>query len=317
MLTKKTQKNIKFFCENCQYKSNNKKDYEKHLLTSKHIKLTNINDLSSDISMIDNDFKCFECDKIYKSRVGLWKHKKNCKKIDEENNNDELISNTNVQNLSSQITPELILSVLEQNKELTNLVVEQNKTIMELAKNSQGNTISNNNINSNNKTFNLQFFLNETCKDAMNITDFVDSLKLQLSDLENVGKLGFVEGISSIIVKNLQALDVHKRPVHCADKKREVIYIKDEDKWEKDNDEKQKMRKVIKNVAYKNERLLQKYKEEHPGCNYSESKYAVQYSKIVIEAMGGTGNNNAEKENKIIQKIAKEVVIDKKFQCNN
>jgi hypothetical protein len=227
-----------------------------------------------------------------------------------------VISNTNTQNLSSQITPELILSVLEQNKELTNLVVEQNKTIMELAKNGKSNTISNNTINSNNKTFNLQVFLNETCKDAMNITDFVNSLKLQLSDLENVGKVGFVEGISSIIVKNLQALDVHKRPVHCADKKREVIYIKDEDKWEKEDAEKNKIRKVIKNVACKNQRLLTKFKELHPGCNFSESKYSDHYSKLVIEAMGGAGDNDAEKEDKIIQKIAKEVVIDKKFECN-
>jgi hypothetical protein len=223
-------------------------------------------------------------------------------------------SNTNSQNLSNQITPELILTVLEQNKELTNLVVEQNKTIMELAKNGQGNTIISNNVNSHNKTFNLQFFLNETCKDAMNITDFVESLKLQLSDLENFGKVGFVEGISSIIVKNLQALDVHKRPVHCTDKKRETMYIKDEDKWEKDTEEKNKMRKVIKKVACKNQRLLSKYKEEHPGCNYSESKYADQYSKIVIEAMGGSGDNDIEKEDKIIQKIAKEVIIDKTIE---
>ena len=205
----------------------------------------------------------------------------------------------------------MVLSVLEHNKELTNLVVEQNKTIMELAKTGHGNNISNNNINSNNKTFNLQLFLNETCKDAMNITDFVDSLKLQLSDLENIGKLGFVEGISSIIVKNLQALDVHKRPVHCADKKREVLYIKDEDKWEKEDEEKNKIRKVIKKVVNKNQRLLSKYKEEHPGCNYSESKYSDQYSKIVIEAMGGVGGDDSQKEDKIIQKIAKEVVIDK------
>jgi hypothetical protein len=257
-------------------------------------------------------YLCPKCNKSYKDNSGLWKHKKNCKKIDYENNDYEIITNTNTQNLSSQITPELILTVLEQNKELSNLVVEQNKTIMELAKNGQGNTISNNNINSNNKTFNLQFFLNETCKDAMNITDFVNSLKLQLSDLENVGKVGFVEGISSIIVKNLQALDVHKRPVHCADKKREVIYIKDENKWEKEDEEKNKMRKVIKNVACKNQRLLTKFKELHPGCNFSESKYSDHYSKLVIEAMGGAGNNDTEKEDKIIQKIAKEVVIDKK-----
>lgn len=221
-----------------------------------------------------------------------------------------LVSASDIQYLSNQITPELILSVLEQNKELTNLVVEQHKTIVELAKNGTNNTIHNT-INSNNKTFNLQLFLNETCKDAMNITDFVDSLKLQLSDLENVGKVGFVEGISNIIVKNLKAMDVHKRPVHCADKKREIIYVKDEDKWEKEDEHKNKMRKVIKRVAFKNQNLLTKFKETHPGCNFSESKYSDQYSKIVIEAMGGAGDNDAEKEDKIIHKIAKEVVIDK------
>jgi len=269
-----------------------------------------INDLSivSENKLPQKKYSCPNCGKNYKDNSGLWKHKKNC-----ENKGECINSNTN-QNISHQITPELILTVLEQNKELTNLVVEQNKTIMELAKNTPCNTIIGNNVNSNNKTFNLQFFLNETCKDAMNITDFVDSLKLQLSDLENVGKLGFVEGISSIIVKNLQALEVHKRPVHCADKKREVLYIKDEDKWEKEDEDKNKIRNVIKNVANKNQRLLTKYKEEHPGCNYSESKYADQYSKIVIEAMGGTGNNDSEKEDKIIQKIAKEVVIDKKIE---
>jgi len=306
VLTKNPKKIYKYFCENCNLKTSNKKDYEKHLITSKHLKLTNPQFLQNEFEKNNNDeFICNDCNKTYKSRVGLWKHKKMCEIITESN-----FSNTN-ENISNQITPELILSVLEQNKELTNLVVEQNKAIMELAKTGHSNNISNNNINSNNKTFNLQLFLNETCKDAMNITDFVDSLKLQLSDLENVGKLGFVEGISSIIVKNLQALDVHKRPVHCADKKREVLYIKDEDKWEKEDEEKNKMRKVIKKVANKNQRLLSKYKEEHPGCNYSESKYSDQYSKIVIEAMGGTGGDPTEKEDKIIQKIAKEVVIDK------
>jgi len=297
-----------FKCDKCNYITHNRYDYKKHCQTLKHKQEIIIDDFSINIEN-SKKYICSFCNKSYKDNSGLWKHKKICKEISEE-----LISNTNVQNLSSQITPELILSVLEQNKELTNLVVEQHKTIVELAKNGQSNTISNNTINSNNKTFNLQVFLNETCKDAMNITDFVDSLKLQLSDLENVGKVGFVEGISNIIVKNLKALDVHKRPVHCADKKREIIYIKDEDKWEKEDENKNKMRKVIKKVAFKNEKLLTKYKEEHPGCNFSESKYSDQYSKIVIEALGGTGDNDAEKEDKIIHKIAKEVVIDKKFE---
>jgi hypothetical protein len=308
----KIAKSSYFECEKCNYTTNNKYDYKKHCQTIKHKEEINIDDFSIDMEKCQpKKFVCANCNKNYKDNSGLWKHKKICKEIV----NEQIISSTNTQNLSNQITPELILSVLEQNKELTNLVVEQNKTIMELAKNGQGNSIANNNINSHNKTFNLQFFLNETCKDAMNITDFVDSLKLQLSDLENVGKVGFVEGISSIIVKNLKALDVHKRPVHCADKKREVIYIKDENKWEKEDENKNKMRKVIKKVAFKNQNLLKKFKEEHPGCNFSESKYSDQYSKIVIEAMGGIDSNDAENEDKIIQKIAKEIVIDKKFGC--
>lgn len=308
----KIAKLTSFECEKCKYKTNNKYDYKKHCQTIKHKQEINNDDFSIDTEKSQSKkFVCSYCNKIYKDNSGLWKHKKNCKKqVD-----DDLITTTNTKKLSNQITPELILSVLQQNKELTNLVVEQNKTIMELAKNGQGNSIANNNINSHNKTFNLQFFLNETCKDAMNITEFVDSLNLQLSDLENVGKVGFVEGISSIIVKNLKALDVHKRPVHCADKKREIIYIKDEDKWEKEDEKKNKMRKVIKRVAFKNQNLITKYKEKHPGCNFSESRYSDQYSKIVIEAMGGRGDNDTEKEDKIIQKIAKEIVIDKNFEC--
>jgi hypothetical protein len=299
-----------FECIKCKYVTTNRFDYKKHCKTIKHNQVFTIDEFSIDVDKSQaKSFTCINCNKTYKDNSGLWKHKKLCKKTCDI----DIITDSN-EKFSTQITPELILSVLEQNKELTNLVVEQNKTIMELAKNGTGQNINMQNVNNNNKTFNLQFFLNETCKDAMNIMDFVDSLKLQLSDLENVGKVGFVEGISSIIVKNLKALDVHKRPVHCADKKREIIYIKDQDKWEKEDEQKNKMRKVIKKVACKNERLLSKYKEEHPGCNYSESKYADQYSKIVIEAMGGAGNNDTEKEDKIIQKIAKEIVIDKKME---
>jgi hypothetical protein len=164
--------------------------------------------------------------------------------------------------------------------------------------------------NSHNKSFNLQFFLNETCKDAMNITDFVDSLKLQLSDLERVGELGYIEGISSIIVRNLKEMDVTQRPVHCMDKKRETIYIKDKDKWEKDED-KIKMHKLVKKVADKNARLLPKFKEKYPDYNKASSRTSDQYNKIIIESMGGHGDNDFEKEEKIIKKVSKEVVVEK------
>lgn len=307
----KIAKNRKIYkCETCDYSTSNLFDFNKHTQTKKHTQ--------SDLSMAIDDFSidcdkksqkkeflCSNCNKVYKDNSGLWRHKKRCDPS--QNTYDDKYENG-----PPQITPEMVLSVLKHNTELTNLVIEQSKTIMDMAKNGNGQTINSHNVNSNNKTFNLNVFLNETCKDAMNITDFVDSLQLQLSDLETVGKLGFVEGISNIIVKNLQALDVHKRPVHCADRKREVLYIKDEDKWERETEEKNKIRKVIKKVAYKNENLLSKFRLEHPGCNFSESKYADHYSKLVIEAMGGVGNNDLEKEDKIIRNIAKEVVIDKK-----
>jgi hypothetical protein len=162
-----------------------------------------------------------------------------------------------------------------------------------------------------NKTFNLQFFLNETCKDAMNIMDFVDSIKLQLTDLERFGEVGYVEGLSNIITTNLKALDVTQRPVHCTDRKRETIYIKDENKWEKEDDNKSKLRTAIKRIANKNIKLLPQYREKYPGCQYAESRHSDKYNKTVVEAMGGAGNNDIEKEDKIIHNISKNVVIVK------
>ena len=298
----------KFHCENCDFVCYKKSNYDKHLLTSKHQNtdkiLTNTDAENAENANVTNIFVC-ECGNNYKHRQSLFNHKKKCHILNI--NNEEL----NTEDLNNEITPELIMCVLQQNKELQKMLIEQGKTIMELSKNSSNTNISNNNINSHNKTFNLQFFLNETCKDAMNIMDFVDSIKLQLCDLENVGKLGFVEGISKIIVSNLSSLDETKRPVHCTDSKREIMYVKDEDKWEKENENKQKMRKVIKHVTHKNSKLLKEFKTKYPGCEKSESKFSDKYDKLIIEAMGGKGDNDAEKEDKIIKKIAKNVSIDK------
>ena len=193
------------------------------------------------------------------------------------------------------------------NNELRNMM----KKVLENGTNNITTNNTTTNTNSHNKAFNLNFFLNETCKDAMNITDFVDSIKLQLSDLEGVGELGYIEGISNIIVKNLKALDIEKRPVHCTDKKREVLYIKDENKWEKEDDEKKKLRKAIKRVASKNQRLIPKFKEVHPDCIKAASKFSDQYNKMIIESMGGSGDNDLEKEDKIIRNILKATTITK------
>ena len=293
-----TQKNPNLFeCKKCDFCSSNKKDYSRHLNTIKHKSMEN--QLKSIKKPIKTHYEC-SCGKVYKDNSGLWRHKKICD-----------IGKVQNENYVSEVTPEMIMNILKQNNDLQNTLMIQNNTILELSKHNSITNISNSNNNSNNKTFNLQFFLNETCKDAMNIMDFVDSIKLQLSDLENVGKLGYVDGISNIIVKNLNNLDITQRPVHCTDKKREVLYVKDENKWEKEDENKIKIYKVIKKVALKNQRMIPKFKEEHPDCGKSTSKFSDQYNKIIMEAMGGLGDNDKEKEERIVKNISKQVTLDK------
>jgi hypothetical protein len=282
----------KFYCYICHYNTSKKSSYDKHLSTDKHKNNENDSKMvveDSEKSPKVAKYEC-ECGKIYKYDSGYYRHKKNC-----------LGENVIIDN-NEPTDKELILMLIKQNSQL----IQQNS---DLVKNGTHNTTISN--NSHNKTFNMQFFLNETCKDAMNIMDFVNSIKIQLCDLENVGKVGFVDGISSIIVKNLNLLDETKRPVHCADTKREVMYVKDENKWEKEDEDKKKIRKMIKYVTHKNTKLMKEFREKYPGCEKSESKYSNSYDKLIIEAFGGKGDNDEEKENKIIRKIAKNVVIEK------
>ena len=278
-----------FYCEICDYSTSIKCNYDKHLFTGKHKSISK--SITNDGEKEQNvaNYEC-SCGRKYKYDSGYYRHKQKC----------------NVTTNSTEITnKDLIVALLKQNSEL----IEQNT---ELARNVHtSNTINSHNVNSHNKTFNLQFFLNETCKDAMNITDFVNSIKLQLSDLENVGKIGYVEGISNIINTNLKALDITQRPIHCSDKKREVLYLKDENKWEKEDNDKKKIRKAIKQIAHKNSMLISKFKEVYPDCGKSISKYSDQYNKLIIESMGGSGDNDMDKENKIIKNIAKTTLIDK------
>jgi len=305
-----------FSCQLCDYTTSRKLNYDRHKLSAKHQKneIESKNEqIESKIEQIEQDdkitildpthmYQCI-CGNTYKYSRGLLKHKSVCPSLYKDESNLKMLTN-------------LVLEVVKQNKELItqhNEVQKQNQELTTKLVEISSKGANNMQINhtNNNNTFNLNVFLNEQCKDAMNIMDFVDSLQIQLSDLEAIGKFGFVEGISNLIVRNLKALDVTQRPIHCADKKREIIYVKDQDKWEKENDQKLKIRKAIKRVATKNQKLLPKYKEKHPGCNYSESEYANQYSKLVIEVMD---DNNTDKQDKIIRKIANEVVIDKRFQ---
>ena len=301
----------KYYCEICDYKCCYISDWTRHLSTRKHLVSKDGNKMEINGNKLgekNENHSCDNCKKIYKTISGLWKHKKKCfyeEKIESQKN--ENVENSENNDITDK---ELIVMLIKQNSELMKETSDFKSMMMEVIKNGTHNTTTTH-TNSHNKAFNLNFFLNETCKDAMNINDFVDSLKLQLSDLESVGKLGYVEGISNIIVKNLKAMDVHKRPVHCTDKKRDVLYIKDEDKWEKEDEDKKKMHKVIKKVASKNQRLIPKFKEEHPDCGKYHSKFSDQYNKIIVESMGGSGDNDFEKEEKIIKNISKEITIDK------
>jgi hypothetical protein len=297
MDTFKEQKKSKCFkCEMCDFKCSKKYNFTRHTITHKHQRihfgyiLDTQKEQKEQIDENSNkNFACL-CGKQYKYSQGLSKHKKVCKIT----NNEE-----------DPTDKQLVMMLLKENSDLKNMVIDVCQKIQPL-----NNTVNSHNVNSNNKTFNLNVFLNEHCKDAMNIMDFVDSLKLQLTDLESVGKLGFVNGISNIIVKNLNSLDETKRPIHCTDAKREILYIKDQDKWEKEQENK-KIRKAIKQIAHKNSKLLPEFKEKYPDCIKSTSIYSDQLNKLIIEAMGGHGDNDLEKEDKIIKNIVKEVLIDK------
>jgi hypothetical protein len=297
------QKQARFFvCKNCDFITSRKSNYDSHMLTAKHQKMVNFNILSTKSSKIqqENTFMCVNCNKNFKERTGLWRHKQKCNYHNCNDDFDYVKENDN--NEKEICDKELILTLLKQNAELLEIV--KNGTV-------SCNNNNTNIINSNNKTFNLQVFLNETCKDAMNISDFIESVKLQVSDLENVGKVGYIEGISNIIIKNLQALEVEKRPVHCTDQKREVMYVKDENIWEKEDETNKKLRKAIRAIAHKNICMLKAFREKYPDCEEYDSKKSSQYNKLVIEAMGGKGDNDYEKDTKIIKKIAKAVGIDK------
>jgi hypothetical protein len=297
-----SKKHQMFVCESCHFKCSKKGDYKRHISTDKHKNLNNPNEITSKYTEANN-YECV-CGKIYKHQSTLCAHKKKC-----------IIVNENVD--LSILDMNLIMNLLKQNDEFKSLMIDQNnkmietfqETIQEVCKN---NTTNINMVNSNNKTFNLQVFLNEQCKDAMNIMDFVDSIKLDLDDAESVHKLGYVNGISNIIIKHLKALDVHMRPVHCTDLKRETMYVKFQDVWEKEGDDNKLIRKAIKHIAVKNYNAAETFKELHPDCLDLESKYGEHFLRLKIEALGGAGNNNVyESHSKIIKKIAKEVTIDK------
>ena len=324
--TKNHQKPPTFHCELCDFKCSRPIEWERHINTIKHnrceIEMSCVN--GNTFTQKNTLFLC-DCGKSCISHSELWNHKKSCQSVNKNISEEITCDNKKIE---EQVLVDLVKQLVKENSELKTMMIEQQTSIMDKVIDSQHkffeqtnnltlelvkNGINNNNnntttTNSHNKAFNLNFFLNETCKNAMNITDFIDSIKLQLSDLISIGDIGYVESMSNIIVKKLNDLDETERPIHCTDKKRETIYIKDEDKWEKDDEDKKKLRKVINKVSYKSQKLLPQFKELYPDYNDSDSKRSDQYSKIVIESMD---DSNKGKQDKIIKNISKQVLIKK------
>ena len=283
----------KFYCDYCDYNTSRKYNFNIHLQSERH-KNNKINNENNSNSAKISKYECQNCSKIFNDRAGLWRHKKKCNQQQKQEKEKEI---------EKELTDkDLIMMLIKENSELKNMVM---KVLENGTMNNSHNTTT---TNSHNKAFNLNFFLNETCKNAMNITDFVDSIKLQLGDLMDVGELGYVEGISKIIVKNLNNLDETIRPIHCTDKKREIMYIKDEGEWNKEDEKKTKLKKAINKIADKNIRLLPTFREKYPDYKDSHSKTSDKYDKMVIEAM----TSDEDKNEKIIKNISKVTTIKEK-----
>ena len=255
-------------------------------------------------------YECKYCRRPYINRTGLWRHNKkygvSC--ITKSMDVSKIESTAELKNV--------IHTMMNMNNEFKSQIMEMYKTSMTAMTTASSTNITNNNTNTNtnnmtncyNQTYNMQFFLNEKCKDAMNMKDFVNSIQLNTDDLENMGKLGYVEGMSNIFITNLNKTELHKRPVHCSDVKRETLYVKDADKWECDGPDHQKMTNAVLAVEHKNVKLMGEWAAQHPKCMTSYTNDNDQYFKLSKIVTDGAQDGNISK---VIRKVAKSVTIDK------
>ena len=307
----KMPKNAEFYCEHCNFRCFKKSNYIIHNKTQKHMYRVDGNELENMEMKINAKHKC-ECGKNYATLSGLWKHKKKDCSV----NNNTLVNNhtepdVKHSNNNANDKDELINYLIKENQEFKNMILE---IVKKDSCNTINNNISNSNNNNNNKTFNLQFFLNETCKDAMNMKDFIKSLELSLPELEKMGEIGFAEGMSRVFVNRLNSLDITKRPIHCSDVKREIIHIKDDNKWERDNANLDRLRKIIKQLTHKNILKVDDWKKANPGCTEYNSRKNDQYLRINMEAIGPVDDAEVKRDfGKIIRRVAEHTAIDKKY----
>ena len=305
-----TKKNATFCCSDCDFICYKQSEWERHSKTKKHIHRNNGKCPKNEEMKKNAEYLC-NCGKKYVSTSGLWKHKKICNaldKLDKQDKQDlkqeEMVTN------NFAITPKMFYDLLKQNNELQKSLIA---ITSEKGPNINNNNYNNSNNNSNNNnSFNLNFFLNEQCKNAMNIMDFVNQLQVSVNDLEETGRLGFAQGISNIFINGLKQIDVSDRPIHCSDSKRETLYIKNNDQWNKETEDKIVLTNAIKHVAHKNMKQISEWQKIHPEYNDSDSKQNDKYLKIVSESMSGSSKEESNKNyEKIAKNIAKEVIIEK------
>ena len=298
--TIKTQKTpTDYYCEYCDFNCFKLSDWTRHLSRPKHLNNKKGYNLATNdtkkTQKTPAEFIC-KCGKYYQYHSGLWRHKKVC--------SGSNVSLTIMDNNTQQLTPDIVFKLIEQNKELQQTLIDQNKTIIELAQKSVSQTnTTNTNCGNNNKTFNLQVFLNETCKDAINMSDFVNQIQVSLSELEDTGRLGYAEGISKVFINKLNDINDQERPLHCSDSKREIIYIKENNQWMKDDENKSSLMNAIKIVANKNIKQISEWQKAHPKFSDPSSKENDKYMNIVLYSMSGSTKEECEKNYEKIQEI--------------
>ena len=307
MATEKTKKTKMYNCEKCDFITHKKTDYDRHLTTRKHINSNTINAENDETR--HKTYCCETCDKTFMDRSGLWRHQKKC-------------GETTQPETPPKVDMSVVIELLKQNQEFKDLVMEQTKQLfsqqqllLEAVKDGKlGNNSTNcNNNNTTNNKFNLNVFLNETCKDAISMDDFINSIEVTRDEFIHTGQVGFVEGISTVMAHRFRDMDMHTRPLHCTDLKRETIYIKNADKWEKDDADKTKMRKAVRGVAKKNMKELWRwYNDNKPAVEQIGTDVCEDYFKFHKAALGGYGKEEDLKfEEKIMRNVLKEVHIDK------
>jgi len=313
-------KNAKIYiCEPCNFKCSKMSNYNNHILTAKHKMMTNDDKNDDNFSQKNTKaFVCEDCGNEYKYRQGLSVHRKKCQKTPTPNN-----INLNDNRSPDILDRDSVLTLIKQNNDFKDLLVESNQKIEEsnqktaelqqqLVDAVKNNTsIVTNNITNNNQRFNLNFFLNDTCKDAMSITDFLGSMNVNFNELEYIGNHGYVNGMTKMIMERLKGMDITKRPIHCTDIKRETMYIKEDDGWSKDTEELTKLRRILSSISMTNYRSVPDWRNAHPDSEIMDSRTHNFCYKMMRAILGDAEDEQIRLDNKIIKTMSKDLFVSK------